>query len=330
MRVVVAPDKFRGSATAQEVVAAACDAATLNGWDSTGVALADGGEGMLVALGGANRVSSITGPNGETIDAAWRLSGRTAVIEMALASGLDIAGGKEGNDPMAASTFGTGELLDQAVQRGAERIIVGLGGSATTDGGLGALQAMHPVYRFKGVELVVACDVTTLFVDAASVFGPQKGASSAQVAMLRRRLERLQDVYLDDYGVDVGSLPGAGAAGGLAGALAAVGATLVPGFELIAEELDLAGAIEGADLVITGEGLLDDQSFAGKVVGGVVDMAAEFGVSAMIVCGAAEVAAPDGVTLVSLSETYGSDRSWNETLPCVTDAVSAELARRRP
>ena len=330
MRVVVAPDKFRGSATAQEVVAAACDAATLNGWDSTGVALADGGEGMLVALGGANRVSSITGPNGETIDAAWRLSGRTAVIEMALASGLDIAGGKEGNDPMAASTFGTGELLDQAVQRGAERIIVGLGGSATTDGGLGALQAMHPVYRFKGVELVVACDVTTLFVDAASVFGPQKGASSAQVAMLRRRLERLQDVYLDDYGVDVGSLPGAGAAGGLAGALAAVGATLVPGFELIAEELDLAGAIEGADLVITGEGLLDDQSFAGKVVGGVVDMAAEFGVSAMIVCGAAEVDAPDGVTLVSLSETYGSDRSWNETLPCVTDAVSAELARRRP
>jgi len=330
MRVVVAPDKFRGSATAKEVVAAACDAATINGWDSTGVPLADGGEGMLAALGGANRVCAITGPNGETIDAAWRLSGRTAVVEMALASGLDIAGGKEGNDAMTASTFGTGELLDQAVQRGAERIIVGLGGSATTDGGLGALQAMHPVYRFKGIELVVACDVTTLFVDAASVFGPQKGASPAQVAMLRRRLERLQDVYLEDYGVDVRSLPGAGAAGGLAGALAAVGATLVPGFELIAEELELADAIEGADLVITGEGLLDDQSFAGKVVGGVVDMAAEFGVPAMIVCGAAEVPAPDGVTLVSLSETYGSERSWNETLACVTDAVSAELARRRP
>src|SRR5947207_1369933 len=130
------------------------------------------------------------------------------------------------------------------------------------DGGEGILE-----------ELVVACDVTTPFVAAAEVFAPQKGATPAQVALLKRRLERLAQVYEDDYGVDVRSLPGSGAAGGLAGGLAAMGARLVPGFDLVADALDLPERVAEAQLVVTGEGYLDDQSFDGKAVGGVVELA---------------------------------------------------------
>src|SRR5690606_19033239 len=125
----------------------------------------------------------------------------TATIEMALASGLVLAGGAEGNDPMEATTRGTGELIDAAVTAGAKRIIVGLGGSATTDGGLGALRAIRSPARLRGVELLVACDVTTRFTDAARVFGPQKGATPAQVRMLTGRLERLAGEYRDEYGI---------------------------------------------------------------------------------------------------------------------------------
>jgi glycerate 2-kinase len=125
---------------------------------------------------------------------------------------------------------------------------------------------------------VVACDVRTRFVDAAEQFAPQKGASASQVELLRSRLERLVQVYRDEHGVDVSDLVGGGAAGGLAGGLAAVGATLVPGFDLLADEVGLDEAVEGADLVITGEGFLDEQSFEGKVVGGVAELAASLGV----------------------------------------------------
>lgn len=325
MRVVVAPDKFRGSATAAEVAAIAVDAARACGWDADGLPLADGGEGMLAAFGGPNRETVVTGPLGDELSAGWRLVGKTAVVEMAVASGLAVAGGTEENDPVAATTYGTGELIEQAVQRGATRVIIGLGGSATTDGGLGAIRALHPVQRLRGVEMVVACDVTTRFTDAAEVFGPQKGATPAQVELLRRRLERLVQVYHDDYGVDVSELRGAGAAGGLAGGLAAVGARLVPGFELIADELGLFDLIEDADLVVTGEGLVDEQSFSGKVVGGVLDLAAEYDVPALIVCGAAEVDPPEGVRMVSMSERFGDDRSWNDTAGCIAQAITEEL-----
>jgi glycerate kinase len=332
VRVVAAPDKFRGTATAPQVAAAIASAAASVGWECDEVPLADGGEGTLDALGGANRSTLVTGPLGDPVRAGWRLANRVAVIEMAQASGLDLVGGPEGNDPIAASTYGTGELIASAVDAGARRVIVGVGGSATTDGGLGALRAIYPLPRLRGLELLVACDVRTTFLDAATVFAAQKGATSAQVRLLRRRLERLAQVYLDEHGVDVLRLEGAGAAGGLAGGLAAAGATLVEGFELIADEAELDDHLEGADLVITGEGFLDEQSFDGKVVGGVLERAAALGVPAVVVAGQvldlAEVASKD-VHAISLTERFGEQRARAATLSCVEEIVSEVLAGRQ-
>ena len=288
--MLAAPDKFRGTATAFEVASAIADATRTAGASCVELPLADGGEGTLAALGGPNRTSLVTGPLGDPVDAPWRLVGSEAIIEMAFASGLALVGGAAGNDPIAASTSGTGELIAHAAESGARRIVVGVGGSATTDGGFGALRAMYPLQRFRGVEIVVACDVRTRFVDAAEVFAPQKGATRAQVELLRRRLERLAQVYAHDYGVDIRDLPRAGAAGGLAGALATMGARLVDGFELVADAVRLDEQLEGIDLVVTGEGFLDAQSFEGKVVGGVISLAAALDVPVLVI---AEIAAMD-------------------------------------
>src|SRR5690606_37848408 len=230
------------------------------------------------------------------------------------ASGLQLVGGREGNDAVAASTAGTGELIAAALEAGARRIIVGVGGSATTDGGLAALRALHPLSRPRGVELLVACDVRTRFVDAAEVFAPQKGATPAQVALLRRRLERLAQVYRDEHGVDVTDLPGAGAAGGLAGGLAAAGARLVPGFDLVADEVELHDRIEGADLVITAEGFLDEQSFEGKVVGGVAELARASGVRVVAIVGQVFDGVEDRIEAHALVERFGEERAVHDTL----------------
>ncbi len=179
--VVAAPDKFRGTASAEEIAAAVGAAATTAGWTCDQAPVADGGEGLLDVLrvrGGVIRRTTVTGPLGEPVEAEWLLDGSTAIIEMARASGLLLAGGAEGNRPMTASTYGTGELIAAAMAGGARRIIVGVGGSATTDGGQGALDALAPVNRLVGIELIVACDVTTRFVEAATDFAPQKGATS--------------------------------------------------------------------------------------------------------------------------------------------------------
>lgn len=328
MRVVAAPDKLRGSATAAEVAGAMGRAARAAGWRCDEVPLADGGEGTLDALGGANRTTTVTGPLGEPVEAAWRLDGRTAVIEMAQAAGLDLVGGPDGNDPVAASTAGVGELIVAALDAGARRVIVGVGGSATTDGGLAALRALHPLARLRGVELLVACDVRTTFLDAAPVFAPQKGATPAQVELLRRRLERLAQVYRQEHGVDVTTLPGAGAAGGLAGGLAAAGARLVSGFGLVAEELELDDHLEGADLVLTAEGFLDAQSFEGKVVGGVAELAAEADVPVVAVVGEVFDGMEERLEVVSLVERFGEARALGEPLACIEEAVADLLAAR--
>jgi glycerate kinase len=179
----------------------------------------------------------------------------------------------------------------------------------------------------RGIKLLVACDVRTRFLDAAEVFGPQKGASPAQVKLLSGRLHRLAQIYQHDYGVDVRDVEGGGAAGGIAGALVALGGRLMPGFDLVADELDLHDAIVAADAVVTGEGYLDEQSFEGKVVGGVQAMCADLErpVAAIVGDAAPEVAAR--IDHVSLVGTFGTERAMNEPLWCIQRAAAAVLER---
>lgn len=328
--MVLAPDKFRGSLSAAGAADALADGVTRWGADPVRVPLSDGGEGFLEVMGGPNRTTTVTGPLGDPVEARWRLARRTAVLEMSRAAGLELAGGAEGNDPLAADTTGVGELLAAALDAGATRIIVGMGGSATTDGGLGALRALGPVPRLAGVRLEVACDVRTRFADAARQFGPQKGASPAQVELLSRRLGRLEELYAEQYQVEVGALPGSGAAGGLAGALAALGGTLRGGFEVVAERVDLDEAIEAADAVLTGEGLMDAASFEGKVVGGVAELAGQLGVPVGAVVGDLDPGLHDlpvGLEVASLVADAGREAAFADAAAAVAASAEALLTR---
>ena len=275
--------------------------------------LADGGEGTLDALlsarGGARRSTRVTGPLGDPIDAQWGvLPGGIAVVEMAQASGLALVEGR--NDPLRASTRGTGELIASARSAGFRRVLVAVGGSATTDGGLAAVEALG--WSLQGLEVTVACDVETVFGDAAQVYGPQKGASDAQVSLLTRRLARLADQYRSRTGVNVASLTGGGAAGGLAGGLAAIGARLAPGFDAVAEAVGLEAALDGATLAATGEGKLDSSSLEGKVVGGVLAWAEDLGVrDVAVIVGQATSDARDALESNSSARVFAlTDRVW--------------------
>jgi glycerate kinase len=327
-RVVIAPDKFRGSATAFEAAAAMAEGAAAAGASVDRVPLSDGGEGFAAVLGGRRRPIRVHDPLGRVVEAGWYEldGGATAVIESAEAVGLALVGGPDRNDPVRASTAGLGELIAAAVQGASRRLLIGMGGSATTDGGWGALEVLEPHSRLSGVHIDGACAVRTRFLDAAAVFAPQKGASPAQVEFLGRRLERLAGVYRDRFGVDVTSLDGSGAAGGLAGGLAALGAELSGGFELVAERVELADRIEGADLVVTGEGHLDAQSFEGKTVGGVVALAAELQVPVLIVAGDAdEGIAVEHHTLVA---TVGREAALSDPLESIARIVES-LVRQK-
>ena len=329
VRVLAAPDKFRGTASAAEIAAAVAGAAAAVSASCDTAPMADGGEGTLEALGGANRTSVVTGPLGEPVTAPWRLSRGVAVIEMALASGLALAGGATGNDPVNATTAGTGELIAEAVSAGARRVLVAVGGSATTDGGLPAVRALPSPARMSGVEMIVACDVRTAFVDAAAVFGPQKGASPAQVELLTRRLRTLTEMYERDFGVDVAAIPGAGAAGGLAGGLAARGASLVGGFEVVADEVGLRERMSAADVAVTGEGRYDATSLEGKVVSGVAEIAAQSGTPVLAVVGSRDpaVQVPESVEVIDLTARFGSQRAHADPCGCVREALEDALRR---
>jgi len=334
--LLAAPDKFRGTLTATDAAAAIAEGARGAGWLCDEAPLSDGGEGFVDVLAtyGSLRHTTVLGPLGHPVGARWLLGedhdgelGTTAIIEAAQAVGLVLAGGRAGNDPLAAGTAGVGQLVLAAVKAGARHIVVGTGGSASTDGGLSTVDLLAPPGRrgkaqLAGVQITVACDVQTLFVEAATVFAPQKGASPAQVELLRRRLEKLADHYLERFGVDVRDLAGSGSAGGLAGGLAVLGAELVPGFEFVAQRLGLAERVARADLVVTGEGHFDEQSFAGKATGGVIAMARGAGAPVLVVAGDG---AP-GLDFISLSERFGLARATSDTAACVTEVVRAQLA----
>ncbi len=286
--LLAAPDSFKGTASARQVADAIEAGARAVGRSCGRCPLSDGGDGfgeVLGGLGGELRTVTVTGPGGAPVPATWRSVGDLAVVESAQASGLILAGGAEGNDPVAATSRGTGELIAAALAGGARRVLVGLGGSATTDGGQGAVAALEAAGGFGDADVEVACDTTTRFRDAAAVFGPQKGASPAQVTLLTSRLDDLARSYATRYGINVGSVPGSGAAGGLAGGLAALGARLRPGFEVVAGAVGLEERARGAGMLITGEGRLDATSWTGKVVGGVAELARRLGVPLLIVAG---------------------------------------------
>lgn len=332
----VAPDKFKGSLTADAAAAAMARGVRTAGFDGVRVVpLADGGEGTLdtlvAAVGGSRRRARVAGPLGDPVDAVWaQLSDGTAVVEMARASGLLLVDGR--NDPLRATTRGTGELIAAALRAGARRVVVGVGGSATTDGGLGAVEVLG--WSLLGADVTVACDVTTPFLEAARRFGPQKGASDAQVQLLTRRLERLAEQYQARTGVDVRDIEGSGAAGGLAGGLAAIGATVASGFDVVADVVGLGSALEECDLVLTGEGRCDTTSFAGKVVGGVLEWAAELGVphrgviAGQVTADAREEASVLGAQVEALVDrVWQSGEAFSRAATLVEEAA-LDLARR--
>jgi glycerate kinase len=279
---------------------------------------------MLDCFGGANRVTTVTGPLGHPVRAGWRLDRTHAVVEMATASGLALVAGH--NDPLAATTTGTGELIAAALDAGATRIVVGVGGSATTDGGLGAVEVLAARAPLDAVT--VAADVTTGFVDAAAVYAPQKGAGADEVARLTHRLRALAERYRTEFGVEVADLPGAGAAGGLAGGLAALGAGIRPGFEVVAEKLGLVEQIAAADLVLAGEGRLDATSLAGKAPVAVAELCRRAGRPVVLVVGDLADGVDPGVPVVSLTARIGREAALRAPLPEVR-AVARELVLAR-
>ena len=323
MIFVIAPDKFRGSLSAPEAADAMARGvrSVMAEAEIREIPMADGGEGTVEALVSASkgtfREARVTGPLGEPVMAryGWLGDGETAVLEMATASGLALIP-LESRDPMRASTIGTGELLASALKERARRIILGIGGSATNDGGAGLAQALgfrlldangnellpgggsldrlNRIIRpdrdpIGNTEILVACDVDNPLCGhrgASRVFGPQKGATEAMVAKLDANLAHFASIIERDLGVDVCDRPGAGAAGGLgAGLMAFAKAKLRPGVELVIEILKLSDRLLGADLVLTGEGSIDFQTASGKTAVGVARLARSQGIPVIALAG---------------------------------------------
>lgn len=370
MRVLVAPDKFRGTLTAAQAARAIAA-----GWrrarpddDVVEVPMADGGEGTLDAmvdgLRGERRTTRVSGPLGDPVDAGYGMvpgpSGPTAIVEMARASGLELIA-EARRDPKRTTTRGTGELIDVALRERPAQIVVCIGGSATNDGGAGMAQALgvrlldddgleigpggaglldlaridasrlNPAVR--RTRFVVATDVDNPLTGpqgASAVFGPQKGATPDDVVVLDRALAHFAAVVHRDLGTDVRHVPGAGAAGGLgAGLVAFLGAHLRPGVEVVMEAVGLPERLGRADLAITGEGKLDEQSLHGKAPAGVIRAGREAGVPVVVLCGRAEVRPPD-VHVFSLVDRFGEERAMEDArraLEDLAEEVAADATR---
>jgi glycerate kinase len=359
MKVIVAPDSFKGTLTATEVceiIAQVCrgffpEAAVIS------LPLADGGEGMAqawqAACGGTMRRASVAGPWGEPTRAQWlQLPDGTAVIETAACAGLELAR-RQALNPALTTTYGVGELLRAAQAAGARRILLGLGGSATNDGGCGMAAALgwrfldktgaafvpvgqtlrdicavQPPSSANYPHVAAACDVANpLFGSggAAHVFAPQKGADSAMVQRLDDGLRRLA-ACLDAEAL--AQTPGAGAAGGLGfGVLAFLGGALRPGIDLLLEQAGFSSMLRGADLVFTGEGSMDAQTLLGKVPMGILRAAQAAGVPVIGVCGRADLPALRGAGFAAIFPASSGERSLEELRrTCRADLAAA--ARR--
>ncbi|WP_447803011.1 glycerate kinase [Pseudomonas serbica] len=324
MKIVIAPDSFKDSLSAQGV-ADAIALGLAEVWPDAQLVkcpMADGGEGtvesVLAACDGELRRTDVRGPLGETVNAAWGWlpQNHTAIIEMAEASGLQLVP-LDRRDACISSTFGTGELIRAALDAGAQRVILAIGGSATNDGGAGAMQALGVRLldaqgqqlqpgglalaqlaridltgidpRLAEVRFDIAADVNNPLCGphgASAIFGPQKGATTAQVEQLDRALGHFANHCANALAQDVRDEPGSGAAGGLGfAAKAFLGAQFMAGVEVVAELVGLAEAVVGADLVITGEGRFDAQTLRGKTPFGVARIAQEQGVAVIVIAG---------------------------------------------
>ncbi|MFE4228021.1 glycerate kinase [Arthrobacter sp. NPDC056886] len=275
MSILVAPDSFKGTFTAAEV--AGHIAAGIRTADAAAreLPVADGGEGTFeVLVRGLDarpvRISTV-GPWGDPVEAEIGLAADgTAVVELAFASGLNLPSGGR-RDPLTASTYGTGVLIAEAAGHGARRIVVAAGGSATTDGGVGAIAAIEERGGLRGAELVILSDVTTRFSGAARVFGPQKGAGPAAVELLTRRLELLAAEFARDYGRDPRLVDRTGAAGGFSGGMwARYGASLVSGADYVLDLLGFDALLAASRAVVVGEGRLDSQTGQGKIIAAIL------------------------------------------------------------
>ncbi|MFC7062382.1 glycerate kinase [Halobacillus seohaensis] len=330
MKVVVASDSFKGSASARKV----CDSVktgilnVIPGAQVLSLPLADGGEGTMenfvYSSNGKIIDVTVTDPIGRTVNAAYGVmgDGETVIIEMAQASGLPLLEKNE-RDPMNATSYGTGELIKHALDAGFRKFIVGLGGSATNDAGIGMLRALGVGFfdinkdkipeggfhlnklaeidesnidrRIKESSFVIASDVTNPLCGprgASAIYGPQKGASQEMVEELDLSLNHLANVVLKYKKIDMRKLEGAGAAGGMGAALLAfMGAEFKSGINVMMQEIHFEEAIKDADLVITGEGKLDDQTLSGKVIDGVVRITRKFNVPVIALCGGMNIEA---------------------------------------
>ena len=330
-KIVIASDSFKGSLSSMEVAKAAAIGinAVMPDCSVTLLEIADGGEGTFKALthhfNGQITETSVTDPLGRKVNASYGtavIDGRkTVIIEMAQASGLTLLSPQERN-PLHTSTYGTGELILDAFGNGCRRFIIGIGGSATNDGGTGMLEALgfrfidkagHPMNGMcggnigkvgsidhsdvpegiLGSEFMIACDVDTPFCGpegAAAVFGPQKGATPETVAILEKGMQNLNSVIMQTYGTDLSDMEGSGAAGGLGGAFkACLGADLRRGIDIVLDTMDFTEKIKDADLIITGEGRIDSQTAKGKVISGIISRAATSGIPVTAIAGIVEL-----------------------------------------
>ncbi len=323
--ILIAPDSYKGSVSAQEAAEAMREGVrdALPAARVVMIPLSDGGEGLLSVLlptlGGEVCKTMVSGPlPGQQVEARWGYveSSRTAIVEMAEAAGLGLVP-EDKRDPLITTTFGVGELITHALDRGARTLFIGIGGSATNDGGAGMAQALGVRLRddagnilprggaallrltsieMKGMDqrikeatILVACDVRNPLTGpegASAVFGPQKGASPGDVALLDAALMNYHEILQETAHIDVQQVAGSGAAGGLgAGLLAFCGATLRPGIDLVLDQTGFDAALAKADLVLTGEGRIDDQTRYGKVLSGVLSRAQRRGIPVAAIVG---------------------------------------------
>jgi glycerate 2-kinase len=334
--VLAAMDKFRGTATASELCDDVARAAIANECSVDLQPMSDGGEGFRGAFRGNEVLIDVPGPLGAFVHAPLTLvsesGGLLAVFEVADVVGRQLLVSPSSKQALAASSAGVGQLIVAAVELGARSILVGCGGSATSDGGLGCYEVLRDAGGLS-VPLTAATDVTAHF-SGARRYAEQKGVAASDLKRVDERLSDIRTLYLAEQGIDVESLERTGASGGIPGALAALGASLASGFESVVNAVALEQRLESASLVVTGEGRLDHGSLEGKVTVGIAELVNER-VPLLVVCGSVDDEAADvfrrrfpTATVVSLVERFGETKAMRDVRSCVSAVVNDEIALR--